>query len=233
MTVLIIALAPVLLIFSYVYFRDKYEKEPISILLWGFLAGILLIIPILFIENFLGKISINFLPIPKAAWDGFFDASATEELFKFAAVFFLFWRDRNFNEKFDGIVYAVAVSLGFAAIENLLYVYKGTIGTGFFRAFTAVPAHALFGIIMGYYLGIARFNRWRRSGYLVKAILIPWIFHGLYDFFILSGHPVLNFLFIPLMLIMLVMAFSRMKQQSEASVFRFQPIKNDPDEPLA
>lgn len=233
MTVLLIALAPVLLIFSYIYFRDKYEKEPVIILLKGFAAGVLLIIPILFIEKFLGKFSIGFAPILKAAWDGFIDASATEELLKFIAVFVLFWRERNFNEKFDGIVYAVAVSLGFAAIENFIYVYQGTMSTGFFRAFTAVPGHALFGIIMGYYIGMARFVRWRRSGYLAKAILVPWFFHGLYDFFILSGHPVLNFLFIPLMLIMLVMGFSRMKEQSEASVFKFQPIKNDPDEPLA
>lgn len=233
MTVLLIALAPVLLIFAYIYFRDKYEKEPFLLLLRGFVAGMLLLIPIMLIEKFLGSISINFPPIPKAAWNGFITASATEELFKFAAVFFLFWRLRNFNEKFDGIVYAVSVSLGFAAIENLLFVYQGTTSTGFFRAFTAVPAHALFGIIMGYYLGMARFIPWRKTGYLFKAIIVPWFFHGLYDFFILSAHPILNFLFIPLMLIMLVMAFNRMKEQSDASVFRFQPVKNDPDEPLA
>lgn len=233
MTVLLISMAPVLLIFSYVYYRDKYEKEPVSLLLKGFIAGILLVVPILFAESFLGKVSTTFLPIPKAAWDGFIDASATEELFKFAAVFFLFWRDRNFNEKFDGIVYAVTVSLGFAAVENFIYVFQGTIGTGLFRAFTAVPAHALFGIIMGYYLGMARFSPWRRTGYLVKALIVPWFFHGLYDFFILSGHPVLNFLFIPLMLIMLVMGFSRMKEQSNASIYNYQSIKNKPDEPLA
>lgn len=233
MIVLLIALAPVLLIFAYIYFRDKYEKEPLIILLRGFVAGILLIIPILLIEKFLGSVSISFLPIAKAAWDGFVVASATEEILKFGAVFFLFWNDRNFNEKFDGIVYAIAVSLGFAAIENLMYVYQGTISTGLFRAFTAVPAHALFGIIMGYYLGMARFVPWRRTGYLAKAIIVPWFFHGLYDFFILSGHPVLNFLFIPLMLIMLVMAFRRMKEQSRASVYKFQPVKSDSDEPLA
>jgi len=233
MTVLLVSFAPVLFIFSYVYFRDKYEKEPISLLLRGFIAGILLIIPILFIESFLGKLSGNFLPVLKAAWNGFIVASATEELFKFSAVLFLFWRNRNFNEKFDGIVYAVSVSLGFAAVENFIYVYQGTLGTGIYRAFTAIPAHALFGIIMGYYLGMARFNIRRRKEFLLKAIIVPWMFHGLYDFFILSGHPVLNFLFIPLMLIMLVMGFRSMKEQSEASVFRFQPVKNDPDEPLA
>jgi protease PrsW len=233
MTFLIIALAPVMLIFSYVYFHDKYEKEPVILLLQGFVAGILLIIPILFVESLLGEISINFPPLTKAAWNGFINASATEEVFKFVVVFSLFWRNRNFNEKFDGIVYAVAVSLGFAAVENFLFVYRGTIGTGIFRAFSAVPAHALFGIIMGYYFGKARFVSWRRKGYLFKAIFIPWLFHGLYDFFILSGHPVLNFLFIPLMLIMLVMGLSRMKEQSDASVFRFNTIHNDPHEPLA
>jgi len=233
MTVLLVALGPALLILIYIYYRDKYEKEPILLLARGFAAGALILIPILLIELQTGKLAINFPAMLKAAWNGFIVASATEEIIKFLAVYYLFWNNRNFNEKFDGIVYSVAVSLGFAAVENFFYIYQGTMGTGLLRAFTAVPAHAIFGIIMGYYLGMARFRPFRKSGYIAMAIAMPWIFHGLYDFLLLSGHRVLVGLFIPLMIIMVVMGFRRMKEQSDASVFRYQTQEIDQDEPLA
>jgi protease PrsW len=233
MTVLLVAIGPALLILIYIYFRDKYEKEPILLLVRGFAAGALILIPILLIEVQTGKPAIHFHPMLKAAWNGFIVASATEEVIKFLAVYYLFWNNRNFNEKFDGIVYSVAVSLGFAAMENFFYIYKGTIETGFLRAFTAVPAHAVFGIIMGYYLGMARFRPFRKKAYLAMAIIMPWIFHGLYDFLLLSGHRILVSLFIPLMIILFVMGFRRIKEQSDASVFKFQSQRIDEDEPLA
>jgi protease PrsW len=233
MTVLMVALGPALLILTYIYFRDKYEKEPILLLVRGFAAGALILIPILLIEVQTGKLAIHFSVMLKAAWDGFIVASATEETVKFLAVYYLFWNNRNFNEKFDGIVYSVAVSLGFAAFENFVYIYQGNIGTGLLRAFTAVPAHAIFGIIMGYYLGMARFRPFRKSGYIIMAIVMPWVFHGLYDFLLLSGHRVLVSLFIPLMIILVVMGFRRMKEQSDASVFRIQPQRIDQDEHMA
>jgi RsiW-degrading membrane proteinase PrsW (M82 family) len=233
MTVLLVALGPALLILIYIYFRDKYEKEPILLLVRGFAAGALILVPILIIEVQLGKLSVHFPAMLKAAWDGFIVASATEEVLKFLAVYYLFWNNSNFNEKFDGIVYSVAVSLGFAALENFFYVYQGTLGTGLLRAFTAVPAHAVFGVVMGYYLGMARFRPFRKSGYIAMAMVMPWIFHGLYDFLLLSGHRILSSLFIPLMIILVVMAFRRMKEQSDASAFRYQPQQIDQDEPLA
>jgi protease PrsW len=232
MTVLLVALGPALLILTYIYFRDKYEKEPILLLVRGFAAGALILIPVLLFEVQTGKVSANFPSMLKAAWDGFIVASATEEILKFLAVYYLFWNNRNFNEKFDGIVYAVSVSLGFAALENFFYIYQGTLGTGLLRAFTAVPAHAIFGIIMGYYLGMARFRPFRKSGYIAMAVIMPWFFHGLYDFLLLSGHRVLVSLFIPLMIILVVMAFRRMKEQSDASFFKVQTQRIEQDEHL-
>jgi protease PrsW len=233
MTVLLLALGPALLILIYIYFRDKYEKEPILLLARGFAAGALILVPILIIEVQVTRVAIYFPTMLKAAWDGFIVASATEEIIKFLAVYYLFWNNRNFNEKFDGIVYSVVVSLGFATVENFFYIYQGTLGTGLLRAFTAVPAHAIFGVVMGYYLGMARFRPFRKRGYIFMAVLMPWFFHGLYDFLLLSGHRILVGLFIPLMVILVVMAFRRMKEQSDASEFRYQPQQIDQDEPLA
>ena len=96
--------------------------------------------------------------LASAGYTAFVVAGFTEELMKYLAFYFFFWQERNFNEKFDGIIYAVYISLGFAAVENILYVFSGGMGVGFVRAFTAVPAHALFGISMGYYFGLARFD---------------------------------------------------------------------------
>jgi len=141
MYLLLLALAPAILLMMYVYFRDKYEKEPVKLILKGILLGTIIIFPVGVIENYTIVLGQNLYKIPKAAWDGFVVAGATEEAFKYLAVFILIWRNRNFNEKFDGIVYAVSVSLGFATIENLFYVFSNSnsLQVGLLRAFTAVP----------------------------------------------------------------------------------------------
>ena len=179
MTLLIIALAPVALILTYIYFRDKYQKEPLGQLARGFAAGVLIVIPCLIMEHLL---SAWFSPAgiySSAAWNAFVVAAFTEELWKYIALVFLFWSNRYFDERFDGIVYAVFVSLGFAAIENILYVYNHGHLTGLFRAFSAVPAHALFGIVMGLYLGLAKFHPGKKGYYLWAAFVFPWLFHGI------------------------------------------------------
>ena len=136
---LLLALAPVIVIAVYIYIRDKYEKEPINMLLKALGAGILITIPVLFVERFLSAIMPAFPPQGQAFYSAFVVAGFTEELFKFLALYILIWSNRNFNEKFDGIVYAVFISLGFAGIENILYVLHHGTGTGYIRAIVSVP----------------------------------------------------------------------------------------------
>jgi RsiW-degrading membrane proteinase PrsW (M82 family) len=220
MYLLFLALAPALLIMMYVYFRDKYEKEPIGLVLKGFLLGAIIIFPVGFIENSIKDFALAFDKLPKAAYDGFIVAAATEEVFKFLMVFILIWRNPNFNEKFDGIVYAVSVSLGFATIENLFYVFSNnSMQVGLLRAFTAVPGHAIFGIVMGFYLGLARFSQNRKGKWLFMALFLPWLLHGIYDFLLMSGHPVLLVAFIPFLFFMYRHGLRRMKELNYQSVF--------------
>lgn len=233
MTLLILSLAPVFILLAYIYFRDKYEKEPIGLLLRGLLVGGIILFPVAFIERGLMSVAGNIAGISKAAYEGYLVAGGTEEFFKFAMVYFFFWQNKNFNEKYDGIVYAVSVSLGFAAIENIFYVFEGSYQVGFLRSFTAVPAHTLFGVMMGYYLGLAKFKPERKKEFLLKALMIPWLFHGTYDFLVLSGQPILVLGFIPLLIYMWVIGLKRMKQHSDSSIFRQTPppppgtIQND------
>jgi RsiW-degrading membrane proteinase PrsW (M82 family) len=230
MTILLIAFAPILLILIYVYYRDRYEKEPLGFLLKALAAGAIITIPILLIEIGLDK-AIKFdNKIASAFYDGFVVAAFTEELFKFLAFYLIIWRNRNFNELFDGIIYAVFISLGFAAVENFFYVFGSGGGVGVLRAFTAVPAHALFGITMGYYFGFARFNEESPSKFLWLAFLIPLALHGFYDFFLMSENGWLLLTFVPFFIYMWIAGFKKMRKQSEASVFKNAKITNPFDD---
>ena len=144
----------------------------------------------------------------------------SEEGFKFLAFILLIWKSRDFNEKFDGIVYAVFISLGFAGIENLLYVVQGGATVGLSRALTAVPAHALFGITMGYYFGLARFYPVQRKFMISLAILVPFMFHGFYDFCLMSKQPLMLLLIIPFIIYLWISGFRKMKLLSNQSIYK-------------
>ncbi len=153
-------------------------------------------------------------------YNAFLVAGFTEELFKFLALYLLIWKNPNFNEKFDGIVYAVFISLGFAAIENIMYVSSGGAGVALTRAVTAVPAHALFGITMGYFFGIAHMDPARRNAYLARAFAVPFVLHGAYDFILMSKEPFMLLLFIPFLIWLYISGFKKMRVISEGSILR-------------
>ncbi len=220
MQVLIISLAPVFTILFYVYFRDRYEKEPIGMLVKALAVGAFIVIPVLFTGHFLEGVKPLLPHIGDAFYTSFITAGFIEELFKFLGLYILIWRNPNFNEKFDGIVYAVFVSLGFAAVENIMYVAEGGNKVALVRALTAVPAHALFGIRMGYYFGVAHMYRELRRTFLLKALFIPVLLHGIYDFMLLSKINLLLLAFIPYLVWLYYSGFREMKVISDASVFK-------------
>lgn len=214
MNLLVVALAPVFIILIYIYIRDKYNKEPLQLLLMAIFLGILITIPISYVEGFLSALYIPATKTGSAFYRAFVVASFTEELFKYLALFLLIWRHKEFDEHFDGIVYAVFISLGFAAAENVLYVYSYGEQTAYLRAFTAVPAHAVFGITMGYYFSLAKFNSQNTTLNLVKALAIPVLLHGIYDFIIMIEHPLILLTFIPFVIYLWVGGFKKMKTLS-------------------
>jgi len=223
MIILLASLAPIFIILFYIYFRDKYDKEPLGLLVKSVLAGMLVVIPILFAERLLLSLMPPLGKIGAAAYHAFVVAGMTEEVFKFLVLYLLVWKSPSFNEKFDGIVYAVFVSLGFAAVENVLYVMDGGIQTAMIRALTAVPAHALFGITMGYYLGIARMYKELRKSYLMRAILYPILLHGVYDFILMVEIDWLLFLFVPYVAGLYLFGMKKIKELSDTSVFKPPP----------
>ncbi|MBN2609986.1 MAG: PrsW family intramembrane metalloprotease [Bacteroidales bacterium] len=221
MELIFIALTPVFIIAFYIFYRDKYEKEPVLQLTKALFAGVLISMPVIFVERLLSVVAPIF-GLLRPAYDAFIVAAFTEELFKFIALYFLFWKNPDFSEKFDGLVYAVFVSLGFAGFENILYVINGGILVGWTRAITAVPAHALFGVVMGYYFGMAKFFPAIKSRYLQLSFMLPWLLHGIYDLILMSGHPVLLWVFIPFIIFLWITGFRRMKMLSDNRSWTFK-----------
>jgi RsiW-degrading membrane proteinase PrsW (M82 family) len=180
-----LALAPGVAVMIYIYLKDTHEREPLGLLLISFLYGGLSTILTLFISW-----PVNALILTKEDdvvhqfYNAFFKVALVEEFSKFFFVRFILFNNKNFNEPFDGIVYAVMVGMGFATLENVVYVYQYGLATGILRMFTAVPAHATFAIIMGFFLGKAKFTHRKVIYFSVVSLLAAAVFHGSYDYFL-------------------------------------------------
>ena len=118
------------------------------------------------------------------AVNAYFFVALPEEICKFFMLLWYAYRKKEFDEPFDGIVYAVMVGMGFATVENISYVSQFGLMTGVMRLFLAVPAHASFAIIMGYFMGKARFSAQKEHFLLFLAVFWAIAFHGSYDFFL-------------------------------------------------
>lgn len=184
-----LAIIPSVILLIYIYAKDKKDKEPLRFLLKCFLWGIITIIPSFFIETVLDIVLEEFYSpgtLPYAVFDGFVVAAMTEEVCKYVALKKKTWKSGEFNCSFDGIVYAVFVSMGFATFENLMYVIEGDLATAIMRMFTAVPGHAYFAVMMGYFYSKAKGASITGDKKLVrkykrKALVWPIILHGAYD----------------------------------------------------
>lgn len=186
MNLLLLAIAPICAILLYIYVQDKHEKEPRGLLIKSFLFGAIVSVVIVFILYFFtGRL----IPITDefSIWQQFIQAfivvALAEEFSKYVIVKYYAQPKKAFNEPYDGIIYAVMVSMGFACTENIMYVIDGGYQTAILRAFTAVPAHATFGVLMGYYMGKAKFSN-NRLVLNLTGLLLATIFHGAYDFFL-------------------------------------------------
>jgi len=179
------AILPVVLLLYFIYRKDKYQPEPLGKLILTFFVGCLSVIPAALMEAFIMPLapSAEVLPIANGIFDGYLVAGLSEELWKLILLMAVIWRSPHFDEYFDGIVYAVYLSLGFACVENIGYVMGGddAMVTALMRGLLAVPAHFLFAVIMGYHLSLAKFDPSDRKRHLFHALFYPMLMHGTYD----------------------------------------------------
>lgn len=201
---LLISIAPAISIAVAIYMSDRYEREPIPLLIKTFLLGALMVIPTLIVENVF--LTFNVFPgILSIAYISFIVSGFTEEFFKREVVLRYIYSNKNFSERLDGIVYSVFSALGFAVVENIMYVmfrFDDNAYVGFYRGILSVPAHAVFAVTMGYYISLAKFcrdcdNEAERRKYLRKSLSVPVILHGIFNFILMSELAILNILFVP------------------------------------
>lgn len=190
--ILFLAVLPALCLLFFVYKLDKYKKEPQGLLWKGFGYGAVLAVPLcLTIELPL----INAFGPATNVWDNVRTAlvvyAIPEELVKLLFLWLLLRKNKYYDEFFDGIVYAVSIGMGFAAVENIIYLfgnYDAWITTGIVRAFFTVPGHFMFAVAMGYFYSKYSFgDQSRRRKNLALAICIPILFHAIFDAILMAS----------------------------------------------
>ena len=182
---LLLAILPPLVIAFYIYQKDKYDREPKRLIIKSFLFGCISVIPAIILENIYNQslFSNLFLYV-------FLGIALVEEGVKYFFLRKYMYNKEEFNEPMDGIVYAVMISLGFATVENIGYVLNHPgqeKNIAIMRMFTAIPLHAVCGVILGYYVGLAKFSENSRP-LLYKGVFLATLVHALYNYFIFLGY---------------------------------------------
>ena len=190
-----LALIPVIGLLLFIYFNDKKEKEPFGLLVALFFAGMTTSITAI-ISEVVGELFIDVIFSSESVIGSILYAiiivAPAEELGKFLVLFLITWKNKHFNYSYDAIVYAVFVSLGFAALENVGYVFFTGWFTALVRMFTAVPGHACYAVFMGYFYSKAKYaSVTKKKGYnalfILLAMGVPIALHGVYDALLMAG----------------------------------------------
>lgn len=217
------AVLPAVYLLSQVYKMDTIEKEPWAILrkllLWGALSGI----PAALVESLLTGVVQNLLQEGTLLYNfvfGFVVAALVEESFKFFFLYKFTFKSPHFNYRFDGVVYAVFVSMGFAILENILYVFQGGLGVALSRALLALPLHAACGVYMGIAYGQQKVNSLYKPasfGSVARACLpVPILIHGFYDSCAFSAekYPIFLLVFVVFVILAFILTLRQLKKAS-------------------
>ena len=183
--ILVVALLPIWILLQYFIKSDKFP-EPTEMLSATFWKGVKICFPVLIVELLItwGIESAGLPAIYKECADAFLCAAMTEEFFKFRVLDTFVSKSSHFDEEMDGIVYGAVASLGFAALENIMYSLSEGLGVAIFRAVSAVPLHAGVGAIMGYYYGKTHFSG-KKVGLFNIGLILAILYHGAYDAFLM------------------------------------------------
>ncbi len=227
----IIALTPAFSIAFGVYLSDRYDREPPSLLFKTFVFGALVVLPTVAFEKIF--VMLNIFPgLLGIAYVAFVVAGFTEEYFKRLVVLKFIYNNKHFDEKLDGIVYSIFSALGFATIENIMYVvfrFSYNPYVGIYRGVLSVPAHAIFAVTMGYYLSLAKFsnNKKEEKYFLKKSLYMPVILHGVFDFILMAKIPALAGLFIPYVLYLWWSNQKKLNHYIHESKIRFDRLNDE------
>lgn len=216
---LIIAIIPITILLKFIFDKDKIEKEPFNLLFKLFISGIIsAIIALILSKSLCILVSSN-----SKFYSSFIKIALIEEICKWIFIYIITWKNKEFNYKFDAIVYCIFLSLGFAFIENIGYSFKYGIIVALFRSIISVPGHAFFAIYMGYYLGLAKIAYTKHQNkdgaiYTIYSILIPLMLHGIYNFCLIGGNDILYIIFIVFIIMLYISSFKTINISSNMDI---------------
>lgn len=225
--VIFTALAPAAWLLWTIYRKDSEQPEPTKWLLKAFVYGVMSVF-LSFIISIPTSMMLGwdidkqtYSSFMEAITDSFLFAAIPEELAKLFMLWLLLRKNPFFDEHIDGIVYAVCIGLGFAALENVFYLFGGLedwswIGTGIMRAFISVPAHYFFAILMGYYYSIYHFGIDRSIKTKAMIIVAPILAHGIFDAILFSMQ--IDESLCGLMIILFIVFFTKLKKRAKEKI---------------
>lgn len=205
---LVLAIAPGVFWLWFFWRKDKYEKEPLRLLLRTFLLGAAVVLPIAFIEELFvfGEGIVAMMMV------GFFEETA-----KFLPVYLYVYKRPEFNEVMDGIIYATAASLGFASLENLFYIYTFGPSVMVGRAIISTLGHVLFASFWGYSLGMKKITG---KNTVLVGLLFAMVAHGIFNTILMASYWIINILVFPLMWFLYASMTGKIKRSLKLSPFR-------------
>ena len=216
------AVIPAVYLLVRVYRADRLEKEPVRLLIRLVILGVIATALAGLTEQLGDSLLQSVFPEENVLYNlllYFVVVAVSEEGFKYLLLRWRTWNSPEFNCQFDGVVYAVFVSLGFALWENIFYVLNFGFTTAVARAVTAVPGHAAFGVFMGVWYGVAK--RYELAGYSEEAksarrnaLVIPVLLHGTYDFIATYQNEWMSLIFLAFVIWMFRTALKLVKKTS-------------------
>ncbi len=222
---LALAIVPGIIVMRYVYKKDKIEKEPKKLIFKLVALGVLSTVPAVVLE-LIGEGILRMLGIEGVfgiLLDYFIVVGISEELCKYFMLKLGSWKNKAFNYRFDAVVYAVSVGMGFAVFENIFYVVENGVANGIVRALISIPGHGAFAVVMGIFYGQAKLceSTGDKAGVkknLKKALWYPVLMHGFFDFCLTVGSIIMILVFLAYIIVMDILIIKRIKQYAAADV---------------
>lgn len=221
---LYLSVLPSIIFGIYLYKKDTVEKEPFYLLAILFVLGVLSAVLTVILSLGLDRL---FPILASTSEDGYFKlfisiyigVAVIEEGFKWIFLRLCTWKNKNFTHIYDALIYATFVSLGFATIENILYVFSYGLLIAIVRAILSVPGHVFFGVFMGYYYGLAKQaqvnnNKKLLTKNIILSIVIPILLHGTFDYCLLADNIIFLFIYMVFVVLLYIFSFKKISQFS-------------------
>lgn len=217
---LILAVAPTVLIVFFILRFDHFQKEPRSPLIKLFVVGMFTVVPAIILENLIPIYETDINSVLGKFLYALLGVALIEESVKFFGAKIFAYSKPSYNEVYDGIIYCVLVALGFATVENIFYVLQYGTSVALIRALTAVPAHAMFGVSMGYYMSLGKASFRRKGYYHFLSLFVPIFLHGIYDTILFLQYDFAMLIFIPYLLFMYFRAIQLIQRTNKIQPFQ-------------